>query len=184
MKTCHWDPRTSWWKPKGLAKYLCYNRSALTAWCSFRLGWDLICVRWNTFHHQQQKVESSILWENKLQRFCVIFLRHLSLFWHGRKVLHASQHPLLWQLHLMSAKWSEKHPSPWVASWWQGRGDAVIRALKSCTHLGRWNAHMSGLYQVAPSMALKPNKTFRPTSHGTLPQTAGQGLGWPPQAVL
>lgn len=31
----------------------------------------------------------------------------LALFWRGRKVLHVSSHPLLWQLHLMSAKWSE-----------------------------------------------------------------------------
>lgn len=113
-----------------------------------------------------------------------LFLRLLSLFWHGRKVLHASQHSVLWQLHLMSAKWSEKHPLPQVASWWQGRGDAVIRTLESCTHLGRWILARLAHTRWLSAWPRNQIRTSEPTSHETLPQTEGWRLGWAPRAVL
>lgn len=71
MKTGLWDPGTPWRNPKGLANCFCYIYLVHIVYLD---GQDLIWVIWNTFHHQQQKVESSILLENKLQRFCVSFL--------------------------------------------------------------------------------------------------------------
>lgn len=126
---------------------------------------------------------SNIPWEG-FKAFSSFLKSFSAIFWRGRKVLHASSHPLLWQLHLMSAKWSEKHPLVWVAGWWQGRGDAEIGAVKSCTHLLRQNSCPSGLYQAAWCMASKPNKTCRPVSHAPLLQTARLRFNWISQAVV
>lgn len=172
MKTRHRDPGIKCWRLKCLAKGFC----SISVMDDTPLDWANILSRW----HGTVSIVNNKRWNLQYSRrmsfkgfVSFFFLRRLGLFWHSRKVLHASQLPLLWQLHLMSAKWSEKHPLPRVASWWQGRGAAVIRALESCTHLGRWDACPSGRYQVAQRTASKPNKTLSPTSHETFSSNSG-----------
>ena len=101
--------------------------------------------------------------------FSSFFKCSSALFWRGRKVLHASSHPVLWQLHLMSAKWSEKHPLLWVASWWQGRGGAVIRAGELHTQPLRWDSCPARFLpgQSVPNSSTRchePSKACTPTS--------------------
>lgn len=110
-------------------------------WFIFSLGRYLICVAREHFQLSTTKDDiSNTLWEWS-SKVSALFKKAFQLYFDvAEKVLHASSHPLFWQLHLMSAKWSEKHPLLWVASWWQGRGDAVIGAVKSRTHLPRQNS--------------------------------------------
>lgn len=178
----HSDPEIVQLNPNWLAK--CFLLQNCDGWCFFSLGRDLICVAMEHFQSSTTKGDiSNIPWEG-FKAFSSFLKSFSALFWCGRKVLHASSHPLLWQLHLMSAKWSEKHPLVWVAGWWQGRGDAEIGAVKSCTHLLRRNSCPSGLYQAARCMASKPNKTCRPASHAPLLQTARWRFNWISQAVV
>lgn len=116
----HSDPRIVQLNPSWLAKHSLLQN--FDDWCFFILGRDLICVAMEHFYCQQQRwyMYFQYSWRIGFKGFGSFQKSFLALFWHGRKVLHVSSHSLLWQLHLMSTKWSEKHPLLWVASWWQG----------------------------------------------------------------
>lgn len=99
-------------------------------WC-FVLQWVLMHVAEEQFQLLEitttTKSNISIFLKKRLQRF-QIFLKCFCfiLTWHKSFVCILAS--ALWQLYLMSAKWSEKHPLLWVAvaSRWQGRGSTVI----------------------------------------------------------
>lgn len=83
------------------------------------------------------------------------FLKSFSaLFWRGRKVLHASSHPVLWQLHLMSAKWSEKHPLPW--------GLPIGDREEGCCHRSRRVTHASAEVGFLPGWSVPGSSTHGP----------------------